>query len=266
MRKSKQDMLETILGEMVMKQGITEISPGGVARTFAEILVEEFYQFYDELDSMLLMNFVSTAVGRYLDLIGELLDCTRNQGESDADYRYRITQQVYVVQGANLTAIRVKVLQLDGVADVQFKRFTNGAGSFTCYVIPEVYPLTSDVLRKVEAVVNEVAGYGIYGEVKASMSIPVDMNLEIFFRTETTTAERQSIRQQISSAVEGYVRELRMGDAIIINEIIQRVMDVSTKILDMQIQQVVVSDVNQYIRNIYPKADEQFTLRRISVV
>jgi uncharacterized phage protein gp47/JayE len=265
MRKTKTEMLNTVLTSLVDRKGITDVSPGSVARMFTEVLVEEFYQFYEQLDAMMLMTFVSTARGTYLDLIGSLLACTRNVGETDNDYRYRITNQVYVVQGANLTSLRVKVLQVSGVADVEFKRFSNGAGSFTCYVIPETYPISNDVINKVQAEVDATAAYGIYGEVKISTAIPVDFSIQLVFTNQTTNAERQTIRQQAVASVERYTKELLMGSPIIINEVIQRTMDVSAKIMDIQIVSLTVNEVNQYVRNLYPKTEEQYFLRRISV-
>lgn len=265
MRKTKTEMLNTVLASLLSRKKVTDTSPGSVARMFAEILIEEFYQFYEQLDAMMLMSFVSTANGTYLDLIGELLACKRSQGETDNDYRYRITNQVYVVQGGNLTSLRIKILQVAGVADVQLTRFTNGAGSFTCYIIPEQYPISNDLINKVQAVIDETASYGIYGEVRVSTAIPVDVSIQLIFTNQTTNAERQTIRQQAVASIERYIKSLTMGDAIIINEIIQQTMDVSAKILDMQIVKLMVKDIDQYVRNLYPKAQEQYFLRRISV-
>jgi hypothetical protein len=265
MRKTKQEMLDSVLQSMMSRIGITETSPGSLARTFAEILIEEFYTFYEELDAMMLMSYVSTAANQYLDAIGLLLNCTRISGESDNDYRYRITNQVYVVQGANLTALRIKILQLSGVADVQFKRFTNGAGSFTCFVIPEVYPISNSLINAVQAAVDETAAYGIYGEVKTSTAIPVDISMQLIFAVQTTNAERQTIRTQVASAIESYVKGLAMGEPIIINEIIQQSMDISAKITDMTIYGLSVKDVTQFVKNVYPKPEEQYFLRRVSV-
>ena len=265
MRKSKQEMIDSILTQMATRQGITETSAGSIARTFVEIMTEEFYPFYEELDSQTMMAYVSTARGSYLDLIGALLNCTRFDEESDADYRARIVNQVYVAQGANIIALRIGVLAVDGVADVEFTRFTNGAGSFACYIIPESFPITNELIDNVQAVIDEKCGYGIYGEAKAATAIPVDISIQLVFNTQTSNAERQSVRQTVSSSVEKYINQLGRGAAIIINEIIEQTMSSSSKIVDMQIYQLSVSDVEQYVRNLYPRAEEQYFLRRISI-
>lgn len=258
-------MLETILQAMIERQGITETAPGSVARTFAEILVEEFYPFYEELDAITINSYVTSATGSYLDLIGELLNCMRLPGESDKDYRFRITNQIFVVAGATETALKIKIMTIEGVADVEFVRFTHGAGSFTCYVTPTVYPLQKNVLFEVQKMVEAVEAHGIYGEVKTATATPVDVSLSLIFNSSTTNPERQTIRQNVAASVERYINNLGMGGALIINELIEQIMATNPKIVDLQIVNIAVKDVNQYIRNLYPKTQEQYFLNKINV-
>lgn len=258
-------MLESVLERLRAQGGITETSPGSIARMFAEVMIEEFDPLYDEIDLMVAMSFVSTARNTYLDLIGELLNCPRQNLESDDDYRARIINQVSVLQSANLIALRLKTLQIEGVADVQFKRYTHGTGSFTCYVIPQEYPITNDLLIRVEDVVNEVAGYGMGIEVKVSDHSPVDIDLRLIFRSNSTSLERQHIRNKVINNVTSYMKELNTGSPIIINEIIQRVMETSEQILDMEIKRIVVNEKEYFIKNIEPSIEEQYFLRKISV-
>jgi hypothetical protein len=170
-----------------------------------------------------------------------------------------------VQQTANLISLRLKALQIDGVADVQFKRFTQGTGSFTCYVIPQVYPITTDVLIQVENALNDTAGYGMAVEVKVSDYSPVDITMNLIFNSKTTTLERQYIRNQVVQNVSAYMKGLNMGSPIIINEIIQRVMETSEQILDMEIKELVVSDKQYFIKNIEPSIEERYFLRTINV-
>lgn len=265
MRKSKLEMLDTILQAMIDRQGITETAPGSVARTFVEILVEEFYPFYEELDAITINTYISTATGTYLDLIGELLNCARLQGESDTDYRARIVNQIFVVAGATETALRIKLLTIEGIADVEFVRFTHGAGSFTCYVTPSVYPLQKTILFEAQKMVEAVEAQGVYGEVKTATATPVDVSVSLIFNSSTTNPERQTIRQNVAASVERYINNLGMGGTLIINELIEQIMGTSPKILDLQIANIAVSNVNQYIRNLYPKTEEQYFLNKINV-
>ncbi|ARO21531.1 hypothetical protein B2J90_29505 (plasmid) [Bacillus tropicus] len=265
MRKSKNEMLEAVLTRLRTEGGITETSPGSIARMFSEVMIEEFSPFYDELELIIQMGFISTSTGGYLDLIGELLNCTRDGDESDDNYRARISNQVSVEQNANLIAIRLKTLRIDGVADAQFKRFTRGTGSFTCYVTPQVYPIENDLLTRVESVIDEVAAYGMNVEVKTSEYNPVDITLNLIFHSKTTTLERQHIRNKVIQNVGAYMKQLNMGSPIIINEIIQRVMETSDQILDMEFKKLVVNEKEYFIKNVEPSLEERYFLRKINV-
>lgn len=265
MKKTKDEMLEDVLIRLRVEGGITETSPGSIARMFAEVLIEEFSPFYDELDLVTSMGFVSTSQGLYLDLIGELLNCIRQTDETDDNYRARITNQVSVAQTANLIALRLKTLQIDGVADAQFKRFTRGTGSYTCYVIPQVYPINNDLLIRVENILNEASAYGMNVEVKTSEYNPVDITLNLIFHSKSTSLERQHIRNKVIQNVGAYMKQLSMGSPIIINEIVQRVMETSDQILDMEFKQLIVGEKEYFIKNIEPSLEERYFLRKINV-
>lgn len=265
MRKTREEMLEDVLARLRTQGGITETSPGSIARMFAEVIIDEFQPFYEELDLATTMSFVSTSQGAYLDLIGEIVGCTRGEGESDSNYRARIVNQVNVLQSANLLALRFKALGVQGVADVQFKRFTKGAGSFTCYVIPEVYPMKNELLVQIEDALNETAAYGMTVEVKTSSFLPVDITMNLIFSSRTTSLERQFIRSKVAQNVEAYMKDLNRGVPIIINEIVQRVMETSDQILDMEIKELSVSEKQMFIKNIIPSLEEQYFLRKINV-
>lgn len=265
MMKSSEEMLEDVLSRLRTQGGITETSAGSVARMFAEVMIAEFSPFYDELNLVASMSFVSTARGPYLDLIGELLNCERAALETDENYRARITSQVTVAQSANLTALRLQALQLNGVADVQFKRFTQGTGSFTCYVTPEVFPITTNLLMQVEKVLEDTAAYGMNIEVKTSEYSPVDLNLNLILHSKATALERQHLRNQVTTNVANYMRGLNMGESLIINELVQRIMETSEQILDMEIKQLVVNDKEYFVKNIEPSLEERYYLRKINV-
>lgn len=265
MRKTQQEMLDTVLDTLRSRDGITETSPGSVARTFAEVIIEEFHPFYEELDLMVSMSFVSSATGSYLDLIGELLNCKRLEEEEDEEYRARIINQVSVLQTANLTALRIKALQVQGVADVQFRRFTSGTGSFTCYVTPQEFPIDKFVLHEVETVLSDTAGYGIDVTVKVIEETPIDLYINVIFHSKTTPIEKTHIQNQISDKISAYMNSLAKGAPIVINEISRLVMETNSLILDMEIREIYIKDKSYFIKNIEASINEKYYLRKLSV-
>lgn len=265
MRKSQEQILNDLEYRMRTMTDINDTEPGSIARTFLEILTEEFYEFYTELELTATMGFVSTASGRYLDMIGELLGCVREIAEMDKEYRHRITNQVYVVAGANLTAIRLKALSIDGVNDVIFKEYAHGAGSFSCYVITNNPKADRAILRAVENAINDTKAYGIYAEVKTPVLIPVDLMVRLIFSSDAGSAEKATIRQSAIREARNYIDGLGLGETFVINELIQRIMDVSTKIKDMDIYGMKTNGIGRYVMNASCKWDERFVLDTLDI-
>ena len=265
MKKSREQILNDLEYRLKTSTDITNTDPGSVARTFLEVLTEEFYEFYDELELSVTMGFVSSAGGRFLDMIGVLLNCTRELNETDESYRSRIVNQVYVVAGANLTAIRLKALSVEGVNDIIFKEYSHGAGSFSCYVITADTQASRSVLNAVEAAVNDAKAFGIYAEVRTPVLIPVELMVRLIFSTDTGAAEKTTIRQNAVREVRNYIDGMEMGGTLVINELIQRIMEVSTKVRDLDIYGMNIKGQSRYVANASIKWDEKLILDLLDI-
>lgn len=265
MKKSRQDILSDLLGRLQEETPITNVDPGSIARTFCEILTEEFYSFYSQLEINSTMAFVSTANGRYLDMMGALLDCARLAGEQDDAYRARITNQVYTVAGGNYTAIRLKALSIPGVQDVILREFTHGAGSFGVYVLTDDPRTEPSLLRQVQAAIDDTKSFGIYAEVKSPVLIPLELMVRLVFSNDASANERSSIRQNVARNLKNYINEIGMGDTFVINEAIQRVMETSPKIRDMELYSLKVKQIPRFVANVEAKWDERFMLDTLDI-
>lgn len=263
--KTKEEIMGDLIYRLEQRTPINNVDPGSVARTFLEILTEEFFDFYGQLEVNFTMSFVSTAIGRYLDLIGGLLDCKRLDNESDDNYRARITKQVYVVAGANLTAIRLKALQVPGVRDLMFRQYTHGTGSFTVYVITDDAESAQSIINQVQTVVDDTKAYGIYGEVKTPVLIPLELKVRLVFSDEASPNERESIRQNVARNVKDYVNHIPIGDTFILNECIQRIMETNQKIRDIDIYSLKVKNLSRFVGNVNCKREERFVLDALDI-
>lgn len=266
MEKSRQEILDDLLQRLQVGTPITAADPGSIARTFIEVLTEEFYEIYNELTLNATMGFVSTATGIYLDMIGSLLDCTRASGESDSNYRARITQQVYVVAGANMTSIRLKALAINGVRDIVMRQYTNGAGSFTVHVITDDPTTPIAILNQVKAAVDDAKAYGVYAEVRSPVLIPVELQVRLVFSDDASASQKTTIRQQIIKQVKDYCDSLILGETFIINEMIQRAMDVSSQIKDIDIYSLKVNGTSRFVTNVPTNWDERLVLDVLNII
>lgn len=77
--KNKSEILRLALQKLQKKTPITSIGPGSVARSIAELVVDEIGDLYAAMDFNTAMGLISTAQGRALDLIGALYSVERKR-------------------------------------------------------------------------------------------------------------------------------------------------------------------------------------------
>lgn len=263
--KSQKEMTERILGSLQNRVGVNATGAGTLAQTLTEVLVEEFYDFYEELNLVNAMAFLSTSEGGYVDLIGQLMDCAREVGESDLAYKERIRKQVYRVAGGNLTAIRLEALKVLGVEDIEFEEYADGPGSFTCYVYGGLGDDMRLVVNDVAQAIEKVKAYGVSVSVKTPVEKPVYLAFDMVFREGVGPSEQSLLKDQARTAVIGYINGLPKGDALIINEVIQQVMETSEKVLDMEIRDMRVNGRARYVSNVLPGMNERFVVENVEV-
>lgn len=75
--KTKEQMLMTTLDGLQKNAGISSISPGSIARAFAEAIHSEIYDLYNALKLSVEQSSLSTASGINLDMIGALYNVPR---------------------------------------------------------------------------------------------------------------------------------------------------------------------------------------------
>lgn len=206
-------------------------SPGAVAKLFMNIVNKHIADLYDTLTVNHLRAFVTTADGDALDAIGLLLQCFRVDGESDDNYRYRITQQCLVLAKANETSIRLTALLVDGVKNVILKPFAMGAGSFSVIVLSDEDVTSTNILENVRKAIQKVHGYGIRFNVVSPTLNYVSIKHRIFFKDGVSTNDRQEIRYNVQAALLQYFSNLDVGEMINVDRITQLVMNVSSDII-----------------------------------
>lgn len=75
--KTKDEIVVRIINALEQNADITSVSPGSVARAFADAFGTEMYYLYESFKEAVNQSNLSTASGRSLDLIGELYNVRR---------------------------------------------------------------------------------------------------------------------------------------------------------------------------------------------
>ncbi len=213
--------------------GISEDKAGSVARLFLSIINKQLSHYYKALKTNHIQAFVSKAKGEFLDLIGVIVDCKRNSGEEDDDFRYRITKQIQIVASANRTAIRLAALSVPGVQDVMLKRFTHGTGSFSVYVISEEPYTPQELLDQVYLAIQDTEAFGIRSQVFRPIILPVDIRVRLIFNKAVSDLERNLALAQSQDALRYFINSRPVGALLRINDIKKVIKDIHSGIEDI---------------------------------
>ena len=150
--------------------------------------------------------------------------------ESDEDFRYRISKQVTASERANETAIRLAALSVPGVADVETIAHVRGLGTYGAYIKSLDARVSDDLVESVQQAVDLVQSYGNRGFALKPREIGVEMELTLTMREDMTTRDRTDISRAVVGVVYDYANNLDIGEDFIVNEVVQRVMQVDDRI------------------------------------
>lgn len=222
------DQLQAEALENLQSTPIRDAGPGSIVRLLLACVNSVLADCYNQLKTAHLGSFVSTAEGEFLDLLGDIIHCARRSGESDEEYRYRITSQTLVDAAANRTALRLAALSVDGVRDVLLSEYAGGAGSLALYVVIDDLEQQENILSEVSEAVEEVRGNGIRVEILTPRLIRIGLRLGAVLRGGVPEHERAAVLFTLSEAAADYVNSLYPGKPLLINDLIAKVLDVST--------------------------------------
>ena len=153
--------------------------------------------------------------------------------ESDANYRFRIANQVLAAEQANITAIRLAALTTPGVADVISLPFNRGIGTYDLLIKATTPRVPEGLVSSVDAAVSKVTAHGIVPFVRGPREIGMSMVGTITTRKQLTPEEESSILAAATSNVTSYINNLDIGEDFVIEEIIERVLSASTLVKNL---------------------------------
>jgi len=155
--------------------------------------------------------------------------------ETDASYRYRLSQQVVAAEAANSTSIRMAALAVPGVADVVLYPYAQGAGTFEVLLKSTTPTVSQSLIDAVQAAIEEKKGVGLYVIAKAPDTISLKFVISLKSRRTITSSEQTAITRDVRQSLKEYVNSLDIGESFSLAEAIQRVMEVSDEIQTMGI-------------------------------
>lgn len=231
-------------------------TPGSTTRLLLAVINAQLEEFYTKLEEVHLQSFVSTATEQGLDLIGDLVDCKRESGESDTNYRTRIKGRVTELERANELSVRMALLSVNGVQDVKLRKFTHGSGSFTAYIITDTAEPSIDIINACHEALEDVAAYGIKYRVEGPDLVPVILGVKLVL-LDGTEAPLDLI-EEVRDRLREFINSREIGAELIYNEIVEIVMSTSENIYDMEVVEYRINDVAVLNANQSCRPNERF--------
>lgn len=230
-------------------------TPGSVARLLLAVVNAEFESYYEKLEEVHLQSFLSTATGEYLDLIGILFNFERGT-LTDDEFRYAISKRVTTLEHCNELAITMALLAVDGVQDVKLRPYTHGTGSYTAFIVTDTPEPTESVLEACRQVLQEETAYGNKYEVEGPDLIPVEIGVKLIIKNTSSSADK--VKESAKECIKTYINSRKIGEEIVINEIIESVMSTSDDVYDMDFFEFKVNKKNALIANQSCRYHERF--------
>lgn len=165
--------------------------------------------------------------------------------QNDEDYRFYIANSYLSGAKANETAIRLACLSVPGVADVSIQNYAYGIGTFGIFVTGSSPIVTEGTLQAVQSAINVTQSKGARGVAVSPDLIGVRVKTALTFLPTTKATDKTTITKAAQNAVIDYINNLAAGDTMVINEIIQRVMDVSDFIHDSLITAIAIGNYDR---------------------
>ena len=166
--------------------------------------------------------------------------------ENDTNYRFRLSNQVTAAEKANEVSVRLAVFAVPGVSDIIARPYARGIGSFDILIQAVIPNTPQPLINACQEAIERVQAQGISGLAKAPDLSGLTFQVSVTWRTDTTQDVRDQVRIDIQTALQDYVNNLDIGEGFFVNEAIERVMAVSSQILNIGTAQQAFDDISIY--------------------
>lgn len=264
--KVRSDLRREVLNNLRIKTGININEEGSVAVSIVDALIDEIMDLYRELERMQSQAYLSTSTGNYTQLIADLVDSHPNANESANEFKLRTSNRVYSMARGNLVAIEEAIWSVPGVASFDIERYTQGTGSFTIFVYPQVNANQVRIIDNVTAAVRQVVSEGIRFQVKVPEEQRIDLSVTLMFTGSLTVIQKENIRNTVRTRIVNYINNLTESSNLYINELIEQIMSTDNNILDLGITAIQLDGKTRPVSNIFTDKGTKFVAGTIDIV
>lgn len=236
-RKDITDIINSIINYLTENNNnVTKesIVPGSVLLTLIEAISLEIDSLYEVSESIEKNSYLSTATGIYIDRIGEIIGCIRNENEDDETYKARIKEFIVSSKTCNEDSIKNAIESVSGVNSYILEPYKYGAGSFAVYITVSPGYDIDTVVESVRKAVSNVVASGVYFDVIKPKEVDVKISVTVFGNVE------QNDIVNLKSLIYNYILNEEQEETMYKSKIIQYITNYSTSIRGAQINQILI--------------------------
>lgn len=213
---------------------VSATQQGDISNVGQDTLTNHDFENYSDFENgtLLVRNRASITSGRGL--------------ESDEDFRYRISKQVTASEMGNETAVRLAALSVPGVADVSMVPYVRGLGTFAVYIKSLEARVSDELVDAVQDTIDTVQSFGNRGYALKPKEIGIEMILSLTYRESITARDRTSINRDVVGTMYDYINNLDIAEDFIVNEVVQRVMQVDDRIKNVGVANKPIDDLKMW--------------------
>ncbi len=185
---------------------------------FFKAISDMLYQIYEKIEENKKPYLFTNQKGDELDSTGYFLQCPREEGESDSNYLYRLSNWTQRSASCNQQAILDKCKELKYSSNQSYVPFTKGIGTATIYVIPLDYSdgaITRALVEAQEKVSPVLSPASIVDfQVPEPKYIKVVAYLDI-----KNNSDNETIKRNIQDQIKEYINNIPPGTSLYLGEI-----------------------------------------------
>ena len=191
---------------------------GSVIDIYNKTIADECADMYQYIEDNKNPYLFTNTFGEDLDSLGYWVNLTREEGETDEHYKYRLKDWLLTTEASNTTAITNSLLNPEYASNIQYVPYTHGSGTGTCYIIPKVYEedVISSALEEAADLLKDVISPSLYVEYIVPSIRGVKLNCFL-----VVTGDEDNIKSNIATKIKDYVNAIAPGDYLEAGEIIR---------------------------------------------
>ena len=201
------------------------IKPGSMLDMMAYSYADESRAMYQEIEDAKNPHLFTNTWGTDLDSLGAWVNLSRQDGEDDNTYKYRLKEWVFSAEASNTKAISNSLLNLEYASNIDYVPYTHGCGTGTCYVIPKTYDETviTAALEEAAERIKEIVSPSLYVEYFVPTIRGVRLNCFITY----TDVDERMVQNTITDKVRDYINAIPPGEFLKVGDILRIGLNVS---------------------------------------